>query len=240
MQDAPGSAPVVLFLHGGGFIFEAVPPHWMAASHIVAKTGAELWFAEYPLLPEATAYESHDMVMAVWHKMCERHDPASITVIGDSAGAALSLMLAHSQLASGGQMPRQLILVSPGQTLIDDPALLAQMQAIAPLDVMLPLQLLVNINSLMEVRPDRPAYVMRPLEGDFSGFPPTAVFSATREILFPQATQLAEALLDAGSLNDFVIGEGMCHVWPYTPVAPEGVRALRRIVELIAEAPAQA
>jgi acetyl esterase/lipase len=233
---AKTDAPRVLFLHGGGFIFEAVIPHWLAATKIVAKTGAELWFASYPLLPDATAYQAHQVVMAIWQKFCEQRPPGDISVIGDSAGAALALMLSHRLAAEQSAQPRQLILVSPGQSLVDDTNIVQQMLAIASKDVMLSMSLLDSINQLMPEQEGYARYIMRPLEGDFTNFPPTAVFSATYEILFPQAVKLAEDLLAAGVLREFMIGEEMCHVWPYAP-SKEGRAALNKIFELINEQP---
>jgi acetyl esterase/lipase len=227
-------APKILFLHGGGFLFEAKFPHWLAVERIIAKTGAQVWFAVYPLLPQGTIYEARDMVMAAWLRMRERFGARDVTVMGDSAGAVLALILARDLLLAGEEQPRQLILVSPGQSIIDDEQLLAEMRAIAPHDPMLSFALLDNLNALIAARPGCPDYVMRPLEGDCKGFPPTALFSGTNEIFFPQALRLAQRLLDANALADFVIGEQMCHVWPYVPLAPEATRALRRITELTA------
>jgi acetyl esterase/lipase len=224
--------PVVLFLHGGGFIYEALFAHWLAVSRIVRKTEAEVWFAAYPLLPKATVYDAHEMVLATWKQMCTRHAADAITVLGDSAGAMLALTLTHALKAAGSPLPRQLILCSPAQSLIDD-NIRAQMAAFAPLDVMIPLSFLDVMARLTPARAGTPAWLQRPLEGDFRGFPPTMALSGTREIFYPLMPNFLDNLLRDGVPTEFVSGEGMCHDWPYVPVAPECVRALDHIIAAI-------
>jgi acetyl esterase/lipase len=232
----PADAPVVLFLHGGGFLFEALFAHWVAVDRLVRETGAEVWFAAYPLLPQATLYEAHDMVLATWQRMCERHDPARIAVLGDSAGATLALTLTHALRAAGRPLPRQLVLASPAQSLFE-PHIRAQMAAFAPLDVMIPLSLFDVLARLMPERPGTAPWMLRPLEGDFSGFPQTMVLSGTHEVLYPLMPDFLERLAAARVPTEFVSGEGMCHVWPYIPAAPECVRTLGHMIAALADGP---
>jgi acetyl esterase/lipase len=225
-------APVVLFLHGGGFIFEALFAHWLAVDRLVRKTGAEVWLPAYPLLPEATVYESHDMVLATWRQMRACYKASEITVLGDSAGATLALTLAHALKAASDDLPQQLIVLSPAQSRVA-PELREQMAAFADNDVMIPLSLLDVLEQLMPERPDTPPWLLRPLEGDFGGFPATTVFCGTSEVFYPLMPDFLQRLMNAGVDLEFVSGEGMCHIWPYVPVAPESLYALDRIIARI-------
>jgi acetyl esterase/lipase len=248
---AKAPKPVVLFLHGGGFIFEALFIHWLAVDRIIMRTGAEVWFAAYPLLPKATIYESHDMVLAAWRRLTQEYDPGAITIVGDSAGATLALTLTHALRAAGQPLPRQLILSSPAQARID-PHIHTQMEAFAPLDVIIPLSLLDVLERLMPERPDSPPWLLRPLGGDgepvsadaaestssanaagFLGFPPTMVLAGTHEIFYPLMPDFLQRLADSGVPTEFVSGEGLCHGWPYIPAAPECIRGLDRMIAAI-------
>jgi acetyl esterase/lipase len=231
-QTGAQDAPVVLFLHGGGFLFEALPVHWLAVDRLIRKTGAEVWFASYPLLPQATIYESHDMVLATWQQMRKRHGADQITVLGDSAGATLALTLTHALKAIGQALPHQLILASPAQSLIS-PELRTQMAAFAPLDAMIPPSLLDVLVRLMPERPHTPPWMLHPLEGDFTGFPKTMVLSGTHEIFYPLMPDFLERLAAAEVPTEFISGEQMCHVWPYVPVAPECVHTLDHMIAAI-------
>jgi acetyl esterase/lipase len=222
-------APVVLFLHGGGFVFETLPVHWTAIDRIVRATGARVAVCTYPLLPDATLYEAHDVVVAAFARLCEQCDPASITILGDSAGAILALTLTHAACARGTALPGKLVLVSPGQTYVRDPEVLAAMEVQDETDVIVPLSLLEVMKELMPLRPDTPEYMATPLYGDFTGFPPVTVFSGTAETFFPLMKGFVARLQEAAVPVEFIAGEGMCHVWPYIP-APEGRRALAQVI----------
>jgi acetyl esterase/lipase len=230
-------APVVLFLHGGGFIFEALTAHWIAASKIVRTTGAELWLCVYPLLPRATAYESADVVFAVYREMLATYDANRITVLGDSAGAMLALALGRwlSKLAVKLPQPKQFILLSPVQSYVRDKDLRAQMDALVPLDAMLDTSLLDVMEQLMPVREDRDEFYALPLEGDFFGLPPLYVFSGTHEIFYPLMAGFIARVKASEVPITFYSGEGMCHVWPYVYPAPEGNKALGQIMRIIGE-----
>ncbi|MDR0501382.1 MAG: alpha/beta hydrolase fold domain-containing protein [Coriobacteriales bacterium] len=100
----PG-APAVLFIHGGGFLIEAAPVHWIAAATIVRKTGAQLWFCSYPQLPEATFYESTDAVLVCYYAMKAHFasvglSDTPIVFVGDSAGAYLAITATRSLIAA--------------------------------------------------------------------------------------------------------------------------------------------
>jgi acetyl esterase/lipase len=222
-------APIILFLHGGGFIFETLPVHWVAIDRMVRKTGGRLIACTYPLLPDATLHEAHDVVVEVFAGLCKQYDPASITIVGDSAGAILALTLTYAARARGAALPGKLVLVSPGQTYVRDPGVWAAMKAQDATDAIIPLSLLEVLKALMPLRPDTPEYMKTPLEGDFTGFPPVTVFSGTAEIFFPLMKGFVARLHEAAVPVEFIVGEGMCHVWPYIP-APEGRRALAQVI----------
>jgi acetyl esterase/lipase len=230
-------SPLVLFLHGGGFIFEALPMHWMAAGKIVRRSGARVIFPSYPLLPRAGIYEANDMVLELYRQLCARYGNDAITVLGDSAGATLALTLTLSILRYEPtlQVPKQLILVSPAQSIIGTPSLRARVEAQKATDVMIPPSLLDTLQRLIPQRADRDAFFATPLEQDYTGFPPTEVYCGSAEVFYPFMEGFISRLRDAGVDVNFHVGEGMCHVWPYVPLAPEATQVLDRIIATIAQ-----
>ncbi|MDR3036997.1 MAG: alpha/beta hydrolase [Coriobacteriales bacterium] len=229
--------PVVLFLHGGGLIFEALPVHWMAASKIVRSTGARVVFPAYPLLPKATIYESSDAVLEVYRHIRTLHASETITVLGDSSGAALAVMLTHTILRHEPELgvPRQLILASPPQAVVDDPLVRARMEAQQATDAMIPFSLLGVLEALMPVREGRDSYYATPLEGSFDGFPPTTILSGTAEVFYPLMEGFISRLRAANVSVTYYPGTDLCHVYPYIPAAREGQAGLAHIIKAIAQ-----
>ncbi|MDR3336369.1 MAG: alpha/beta hydrolase [Treponema sp.] len=257
----------VLFLHGGGYVEEANAVHWQAASQIVNDLGLSLWFPIYPLLtapgkngepaPAGTTYKVEDIVesvLSVYEKMLARYPAGNITVIGDSAGAALSLTLCHHIKArrkelspdqsttepviprSGDALsglPGKLVLVSPAMLTERDGAILAEMKRLEKGDALIGMPFMDAMITLFNMDLSRDNYYNAPLYGDFKGFPETHVFSGTAEIFYPQIVPFVERMKQAGVRVAFYAGEKMMHVWPYIPAAPECRAALKQIVGII-------
>ena len=77
---------------------------------------------------------------------------------------------------------------------------------------------------------------LSPGKGPLAGLPPTALFVGSREIVHPDAVDLAEAAAAAGVQVEFTVAEGAVHVYPLVP-APEGAEGTRAVVAAVAGRP---
>lgn len=96
--DAAGPLPVILYLHGGGFVLGDAETYALQSARIALECSALVVFVEYRLSPEhpfPAAVE--DALAAVDWVLAEaaNHagDPAYFVLMGDSAGANLSIAL---------------------------------------------------------------------------------------------------------------------------------------------------
>lgn len=96
--DAAGPLPVILYLHGGGFVLGDAETYALQSSRIASECGALVVFVEYRLSPEhpfPAAVE--DALAAVDWVLAEAADhggdPMRFALMGDSAGANLSIAL---------------------------------------------------------------------------------------------------------------------------------------------------
>ncbi len=99
--DAVAPLPVILYMHGGGWVLGDAGTHDRLVRELVAGTGAALAFVEYDRSPEARYPVAIEQGYAVaQHIMRDGHahgiDPDRMAVVGDSVGgcmaAALTLM----------------------------------------------------------------------------------------------------------------------------------------------------
>ena len=104
----------VLFIHGGGFFAEAFSLHWDFCRRLSAETGCEVYFPQYPLVPESSAEKSHDMLLEVYKRLLKNCAPEDITFVGDSAGGTLCLSLSMLARDKGLPVCNNLVLISPG------------------------------------------------------------------------------------------------------------------------------
>ncbi len=94
-EDA-GPHPVLVFLHGGGWVVGSLDTHDRIARHLCVKSNWAVLSVDYRLSPECKFPGAwHDCVAAieVLPSLASRFDldPARIAVAGDSAGANLAL-----------------------------------------------------------------------------------------------------------------------------------------------------
>ena len=232
----PGRA--LFFLHGGGFITEAHAIHWRTISILIRRLGCEVWFPVYPLLPGAQIPEAARMIYACYQKLLETRKAGEIVLLGDSAGAALGIILCHLNRdeAAPLPMPSKLILVCPAMLAEHDPAVLEAMRRIEErgCDVLLSLTTLDSLGSLCGLDPS--GYFAAPFYGNLKGFPEMHIFTGTREVCYPEVPPFVERLRRAGVKAELYTGEEMMHVWPYMPMAKESAAALERITGLAEKA----
>jgi acetyl esterase/lipase len=98
---AAGPLPVILYMHGGGWVLGNAGTHDRLVRELVAGTGAALAFVEYDRSPEARYPVAIEQGYAVARHILREGaahglDPARLAVAGDSVGgnmtAALTLM----------------------------------------------------------------------------------------------------------------------------------------------------
>src|SRR5688500_17449010 len=99
--DAPGTLPVILYMHGVGWVLGGADIHGRLVPAFAVATGADVVFVEYDRSPEAhypvaieQGYATAQWIMR--EGAAHQLDPDRIAVAGDSVGgnmtAALALM----------------------------------------------------------------------------------------------------------------------------------------------------
>ena len=103
----------ILFLAGGGGMARTMFLHFDAVSKLAKDTGAIIYFAYYPLAPKHNVVQALEWLEDVYQHITKRHELKNITVVGDSAGANLTLSLINRVK----NKPAKAILISPASGL---------------------------------------------------------------------------------------------------------------------------
>jgi acetyl esterase len=117
-QNAPATLPVILYLHGAGWVFGNKHTHDRLIRELARGAEAALVFPEYSLSPEAkyaTAIEESHAVL----KWVARHgtehgmDPGRLAVAGDNVGGNMAAALTLISKERGGPIIRLQLLFYP-------------------------------------------------------------------------------------------------------------------------------
>jgi acetyl esterase len=112
------NAPLLVFLHGGGFVFGDLDTHDAPCRVLRRHAGINVLAVEYRLAPEhpfPAAVEDARAALKWAHANAERlgADPGRVGIGGDSAGANLSAVVSQIAKGDGGPMPMMQLLVYP-------------------------------------------------------------------------------------------------------------------------------
>ena len=221
---------VVLYLHGGGYVFGSPRTHRNLVSRISHVTGLPVLAPDYRLPPVATLPAPiEDALAAYRHLLDEGHTPQRIVVAGDSAGGHLALTLALHAAEAGLPLPAALVLLSPWTDLTMSGASFARN---ADVDPFLPGIALHRAARVALNGADPADWRSSPLfapEELYKALPPTLLQAGSTEVLLDDATRTAQRLAEAGVPTELQVYERQPHVVPMWAGTPEARAALREI-----------
>ena len=230
---APGAdgKDLIVFYHGGGFMFGSSRSHRVIATHLSRLSGGPVLAADYRLAPEHPAPAAHDDAVATYEwALAHGYSPKSMTLCGDSAGGNLALATALKARDKGLPLPGALALYSPGVDLANEGETLKTI-ADAPF---LTADLMRLFAMLYVGHGDTKAPGVSPLYADLKRLPPTLIHVGSWEILLSDATRLAEAMKKAGVRVELKVWDGMAHDWQlFAPFLDEGMRSLEETATFI-------
>ena len=185
-----GPEGLILYFHGGGYVFGSPQTHRRLVAGLAARTGLDTFAPILPLAPEHP-----------WPAQLERALAAAeavkrpVVLAGDSAGGHLALVTAL-ELARRGQDAAGLVLFSPNT---DRSGLSATRAANDPLDPMvsdLGDRELAR-EAFGDMAPNHPH--VSPLLDDLSPLPPLYLEAGREEVLLDDARLLAAKAARAGA-----------------------------------------
>jgi acetyl esterase len=106
------SAPVMVYLHGGGFVLGGLDSHDDVTAEICDAARIEVVAVDYRLAPEHPFPAAFEDGWTVLKALAGRHD--RIIIGGDSAGGNLAAALALKARDEGGPKLRGQVLIYPG------------------------------------------------------------------------------------------------------------------------------
>ena len=221
---------LILYLHGGAFIYPPVFFHWRFLHDLCLRTHCDALLPVYPKSPEYDCAFSVTTLLEFYKSLSESKQYDKIHLVGDSAGAHLCLVVAQEAHKNGWQKPATITLLSPCVDLSHSKE--KEMRALQDKDHMLQLDRVIMLNAIWQGGLSNKHPWVSPVFGDFSGVDHLSVYYGSDEILQPDDLLLEETYKKAGKAGLFLEFEGMFHTFAMFPI-PEGFRAVKMMAKTI-------
>lgn len=227
---------VILYIHGGGFVFGNPKTHAAMVAQLGKRLGARAVLPQYRLAPENAFPAAFDDVRIAWEGLIASGvSPANIVIGGDSAGGALTLSLLAALIKDQAPLPRAAFCFSP---LTDMSYSSPSLTSNAASDVVLPAERADEMAQMYLAGHPMDDPQVSPLKGDFKGGPPVWITVGDTEILADDARGMVAVLNGAGVDVAFTEEHDLPHVWPiFHNMLPEARRTLDALAGWIKQLP---
>ncbi len=230
-HPAPGQTlPVILYLHGGGYILGTLDTHDRVQRLHARESGWAVLAIDYTLAPEAKfptqILQAASVARSLGTILKGRGvDPARFAFAGDSAGANLSCATTYELAATGGPKPEALLLYYGGFGLRDSPSRRLYGNKWDGLEEK-ELGFFRSTYLAEEAQAADPRYDI--LRGDLALLPRCFVLACRLDPLCDDSLALAKGLEVAGVPHALSIHEGVLHAFlHYSGMEPRALQAIR-------------
>jgi acetyl esterase/lipase len=204
-------APVVLHLHGGGYVMGSADQSAPLARRLADSVGGWALVPDYRLAPEHPFPAQLEDGMTVYRWLLDQGIPAArIATAGDSAGGNLATTIALKAHADGIPAPGGVVAFSPWYDMEHKGKTLATNAAT---DELVQLPILRNMSAMFLGDQGSPADPLaNPLHADLASLPPIYLTVSDHEALQDDSERLADKARNAGVDVTFRIEPGQQHV----------------------------
>ena len=228
-----GPFPVVLYIHGGGWVIANIDTYDASARAITNAAGAIVVSTHYRQAPEFKFPAAHDDTYAAYQWVLANAAAiggvaAKVAVVGESAGGNMAASITLRARDANIQKPLHQVLVYPVTNYAYDTPSQIQNRNAAPLNT-----------AALPWFYDR--YLATPADGanslfsvlraaSLAGLPPATVITADIDPLRSEGRAYAERLREAGVAVDYVNVAGVTHeFFGMTAVVDEAKAAVARV-----------
>jgi len=203
-----GYENIILYIHGGAWVFEMFPDHVKLGDDLVDKLNAKVYLPMYPLAPKYSYKDTYKMLLNLYDEILKEGKP--VFIMGDSAGGTLTLGLTHIIKETGRKMPEKIVALSPATDLTFTNPESVEIEKRDPLDAIYGVQ---ECAKMWAQGTDLRDPALSALSRDVSGYPDTLLLACSEDILTPDIVKFYEMMEKAGNNVTLVKGEGHWHVF---------------------------
>jgi epsilon-lactone hydrolase len=227
-EPAPRGLPIILYLHGGGYVCCSTETHASLMAALALSAPARVLGLDYRLAPAHPYPAALEDALAAYRWLINLgEDPARIVFAGDSAGGGLALAALLEARDRGLPLPGAAVLLSPWVDLVAEDA---SVQENAAFDYVGGRDLLAACRRATFGERAAGDPVLTFTGRDLRGLPPLLIQLGGAEVLRDQGQRLAEQARQAGVSVSLEVWVDMVHVFQaFTALVPTAHRAIAAI-----------
>ena len=199
-----------LHLHGGAYVFGGGEQSLSEAILIANRIGIRVMSIDYRMPPDFPFPAAIDDVVTVYESLLSSYDPSMLVIGGTSAGGGLSLAAIHRLRSLNLPMPGAVFAGTPWADLTKTGDTMFTNEGLD--------RVLVKYDGLLSAaarlyagQHDLKDPLISPVYGEFDAFPPTILFSGTRDLFLSDVVRVHRKMRRAGTIAELHLYEGMSH-----------------------------
>lgn len=225
------TGPVMLYLHGGGYVIGSLESHRHLCGYLAAGMEGVVYALDYRLAPEHPYPAALDDAVAAYEALLAMHPDRPIVIAGDSAGGGLTFATAIRIRDAGLRQPDCLVTFSPWVTMSADADAYTRLAGADPLLSKSEIEWFAGHYLNGNDPTDAGA---SPLLANHASLPPVLLQVTDNECFLDDVIQMQKSLIAAGVKAELSVTPALYHVWHlHWPMLSEGRAALDEAVEFI-------
>jgi acetyl esterase/lipase len=209
---------IVIYIHGGAFIFGSVKSHAALVSNIATKVRRKILMIDYRLAPEYPFPAGINDCAAVIETIQKQNPLICFGFFADSAGGNLAMATQLQLEKTSGHKSQYTILISPW---VDLECKNESYERNKMTDGILIRQYLIEAAHMYAPGHKLSDPALSTVNSDFHDLAPVLILCGTNEILEDDSVHLHKKLTDCGVQSELKLFKGEPHVWPFLDINKE-------------------
>jgi salicylate hydroxylase len=229
-----GAGPVLLHLHGGGYLMGSAEASVGLCARLAAAVDGTCVAVDYRRAPEHPYPAALEDALAAYLWLLDAGvDASRIVLTGESSGGGLALALAMRLRDLRRALPAAIVAMCP---MADLTVSGESVDATEGRDPICTRRLLTQMASTYLQTHDPRDPLVSPVYGSYVGLPPLLVQVAENEALYSDAVRVVDAARRDGVEVELDLYQDSVHVFQIFDFLPESASAIRRIGEFVRNA----
>ena len=224
------SEKIILYIHGGAYIYNISKYHWKLIEELLYKTNATIVIPDYPLAPAACYADVYEFIEDIYSEILAKVSSENIIIMGDSAGAGFALSFAQKLRDKNNPQPSQIILLSPWLDLtMSNPSIIKYDDK----DKILGIKGLQMAGKAYAGTLDMQDYKVSPIYGNHSGLGEISLFIGTHDLFIADARKFKRIMENNDIPIHYFEYPKMFHAWMIITSLKESQHAIKQMSVLI-------